>query len=120
MIAVMERTVGEPGIETTGGCGIEMTDVTVRLGRTLVVRDLSLRVPRGTVYGLAGPSGAGKSTTLRVLATLIEPEAGTVRLDGIDLRANPRAARARIGYLPDVFGLYEAFTVREYLDFYTG
>jgi ABC-2 type transport system ATP-binding protein len=79
-----------------------------------------MHVPRGSIYGLVGPSGAGKSTTIRVLATLLPPDAGTVLVDGVDIRADPAAARYRIGYLPDFSGLYEGLTVSEYLDFYGG
>jgi ABC-2 type transport system ATP-binding protein len=118
MTVVTHPSVEEVRMEERDDIAIEVMDVSVRYGQRFALRDLSLRVPRGAVYGLVGPSGAGKSTTLRVLAALTEPEAGIVRVDGVDLRVDPRAARARIGYLPDVFGVYEAFTVREYLDFY--
>jgi len=92
--------------------------MSVWYGRAPAVRALSMHVPSGSIYGLVGPSGAGKSTSLRVLATLQPPDAGTVVVDGIDLRANPAAVRDRIGYLPDSSGLYEGLTAGEYLDFY--
>ena len=101
-----------------GGYAIEVESMTVRYGRALAVRNLSMHVPPGSIYGLVGPSGAGKSTTIRVLATLQSPDAGTVLMDGVDIRANPAAARDRIGYLPDSSGLYEGLTAGEYLDFY--
>jgi ABC-2 type transport system ATP-binding protein len=97
---------------------LAVEDLSVWYGRTPAVHHLSMHVPPGSIYGLVGPSGAGKSTTIRVLATLQQPNQGTVLVDGIDLRHDPVAARSRIGYLPDFSGLYEGLTVGEYLDFY--
>jgi ABC-2 type transport system ATP-binding protein len=110
--------VDEARMEQTADSAIAAIGVSVFRGGTPVVRDLTLSVPRGAVYGLVGPSGAGKSTVLRVLATVLRPDHGAVRVDGMDAYDDLRAARARIGYLPDAFGVYEALTVREYLDFY--
>lgn len=69
------------------------------------LRQISLRVGNG-IFGLLGPNGAGKSSLLRTVATLQLPDRGTVRLDGDDVLAAPAAARSRIGYLPQDFGLY--------------
>ncbi len=104
----------------TADAAIEVDGVTASCGAGHVIRDLSLHVPRGAVYGLTGPSGAGKSTLLRILATLHPPDRGTLRLDGKDPADDLRGARARIGYLPDHFGVYEALTAREYLEFFAG
>jgi len=76
---------------------------------------VSLEVPRGEVVGLLGPNGAGKSTLLRVLATLQRPDAGRVRVDGIDAIAAPDDARAVLGYLPQEFGFPPALTPHELL-----
>ena len=97
---------------------MELQGVSAWYGRILAIRDLSLHVPRGSIYGLVGPSGAGKSTAIRILATVQQPAAGSVLVDGIDAQADPTAVRGRIGYLPDVAGVYEGLTVTEYLDFY--
>jgi len=97
---------------------IEVEGMSVWYGRAPAVRNLSMHIPPGSIYGLVGPSGAGKSTALRVLATLQQPDAGTVVVDGVDIRATPAAARDRIGYLPDSSGLYEGLTAGEYLAFY--
>lgn len=118
MTAAEERIVDEVVMEGQADAAIQTSGLGVRRGRTLVVRELSLCVLRGAIYGLTGPSGAGKSTALRVLATVLPPDSGTAWIDGIDLVADPRAVRARTGYLPDRFGVYEALTVREYLRFY--
>jgi ABC-2 type transport system ATP-binding protein len=82
------------------------------------VRGLSLEVEAGGVFGLLGPNGAGKTTTLRVLAGLLAPSEGAVEVAGLDVRADPAAARRVVGYLPDDFGVYDDLTCREYLDFF--
>ena len=79
------------------------------------VDDVSLRIERGEVVGLLGPNGAGKTTTIRMLAGLLHPDTGAVRIDSLDLRSHPRA-RARIGYLPESAPLYPEMTAQRYLD----
>ncbi|MFM7320938.1 MAG: ABC transporter ATP-binding protein, partial [Armatimonadota bacterium] len=80
--------------------------------------ELCLSIGEGEILGFIGPNGAGKSTTIRILATLLEPTSGSARVDGIDVMADPDAVRARIGYMPDSFGVYDDFKVWEYLDFF--
>ncbi|GAB3250999.1 ABC transporter ATP-binding protein [Chitinimonas naiadis] len=82
------------------------------------VRDVSFRVEPGEVLGLLGPNGAGKTTTLRMLSTAIAPTAGGVRVDGVDLVADPLAARGRIGFLSGSTGLYGRLTVRENIRYF--
>ena len=84
----------------------------------VAVRDLDLDVEAGMVYGLIGPNGAGKTSTLRVLATLLEPVDGTVTVGGVDALEQPREARRRMGYMPDFSAVFDDLTVREFLDFY--
>jgi sodium transport system ATP-binding protein len=72
----------------------------------------------GEVLGLLGPNGAGKTTTLRMLSTAIAPTAGSVRVDGVDLIADPLAARRRIGFLSGTTGLYGRLTVRENIRYF--
>lgn len=97
---------------------IEIEGMYKRYGRFHAVRDLSMHVPVGSVYGFVGPNGAGKTTTIRTLATLQSPDSGSVRLAGFDVTHDPSAVRDRLGYMPDFFGVYESLTVWEYLDFY--
>jgi ABC-2 type transport system ATP-binding protein len=87
-------------------------------GRTRAVDGLSLRIPRGSIYGFVGPNGAGKTTTLRMLAALLPPDSGRIWIAGRSLAADLAAGRAMIGYMPDVFGVYDNLTVTEYLTFY--
>jgi ABC-2 type transport system ATP-binding protein len=105
------REPGEPRY------AVEIEGLSTWYGRAPAVQNLSMHVPHGSIYGLVGPNGAGKTTTMRIVATLQKPGAGTVLVDGIDVEADPAAVRARIGYLPDFFGVYDSLTVTEYLDF---
>jgi sodium transport system ATP-binding protein len=82
------------------------------------VRDLSFSAPDGRITGLLGPNGAGKTTTLRMLAGLIDPDAGRITVDGIDVGREPRAALARMGVLSDARGLYPRLTARENIVYY--
>jgi len=82
-----------------------------------VVSDLDLALAKGEVLGLLGVNGAGKSTTLRMIAGVLAPSAGRVRVDGEDLAEHPELARRRIGYLPEIAPLHAELTVTEYLVF---
>jgi ABC-2 type transport system ATP-binding protein len=85
---------------------------------TLAVAGLDLDVAEGEIFGLVGPNGAGKTTTLRILATLLAATSGQAEVAGIDVRRNPDAARRVLGFMPDVFGVYDDMKVWEYLDFF--
>jgi ABC-2 type transport system ATP-binding protein len=89
-----------------------------RFGTYDVLRDVSFEVYPGEIFGFIGPNGAGKTTTIRVMATLLEPMAGRVEIDGIDVTLDPEEVRKRIGYMPDHAGVYDRITVREYLEFF--
>jgi ABC-2 type transport system ATP-binding protein len=94
--------------------------LTKRYGSLFAVRDLDLDVPRGATYGLIGPNGAGKTTTMSIIASLLKPSAGAVSVGGSDPSREPDAVRRRLGYMPDVLGVYDATTVEEYLQFFAG
>ncbi|HWD91794.1 MAG TPA: ABC transporter ATP-binding protein [Verrucomicrobiae bacterium] len=97
---------------------VDIQQLSVSYGRQLAVRNLSLAIPKGEVFGFIGPNGAGKTTTIKVLATLLKPTSGTVRVLGIDVTESPQSVRRSIGYVPDSFGVYEDLTVAEYLHFF--
>ncbi len=97
---------------------VQIEGLTVSYGKVLAVRGISFEIPKGEVFGFIGPNGAGKSTTIKVLATLLNPDSGRVRIDGIDVPKHPMAIRRRIGYMPDFFGVYEDLSASEYLHFY--
>ncbi len=82
------------------------------------VNDLSLKIQAGTLYGLIGPNGAGKTTTLRMLAGLLEPTSGEIRINELRIRDYWRELQWQIGYMPDFYGVYEDMLVWEYLDFF--
>ncbi len=82
------------------------------------VDGVSFQAADGRITGLLGPNGAGKTTTLRLLAALLVPDAGELRVDGIDVRSQPRAALARMGVLSDARGLYARLTARENIVYY--
>jgi ABC-2 type transport system ATP-binding protein len=82
---------------------------------TRALDHVSFDLAAGTITALVGPNGAGKTTLLRCLAALEEAHSGSIEIDGIDVRADPRACHARIGYLSDFFGLYDSLTVRQCL-----
>ncbi|HEX9549564.1 MAG TPA: ABC transporter ATP-binding protein [Candidatus Limnocylindrales bacterium] len=89
-----------------------------RYDRTLAVAGVDLDVAEGEIFGLVGPNGAGKTTTLRILATLLEPTAGDAEIAGWSVRRNPNDVRRVLGFMPDVFGVYDDMRVWEYLDFF--
>src|SRR5664280_3625731 len=89
-----------------------------RFGERWAVRDLSLELQRGEVFGLLGPNGAGKTTTIRLLAALIAPSAGQARVDGLDLAREADGVRARVGVLTEAPGLCEKLSAARNLDFF--
>ena len=98
--------------------GVIARGVSRRFGPVEALRGLELSVPYGQVTALVGPNGAGKTTLLLILATLLRPDTGEVRVAGIDPVTDPSGVRARMGWMPDVFGVYDQLTVREYLTFF--
>ncbi len=82
-------------------------------GEVTAVAGLSFTVSAGEVYGLLGPNGAGKTTTLRMLSTLIQPDEGTLTVDGVDARHDPIGIRQRLAYVPAESGLPERLTAHE-------
>jgi ABC-2 type transport system ATP-binding protein len=95
--------------------GIEVTGVRRAFGSVLAVDHIDLRAKPGEVTALVGPNGAGKTTLLLMLATLLAPDAGSIRIAGLDPVADSGQVRATIGWMPDAFGTWDALTVREVL-----
>ncbi|KPJ81191.1 MAG: hypothetical protein AMJ58_05870 [Gammaproteobacteria bacterium SG8_30] len=89
-----------------------------RFGPVEAVRDVSLEAADGRITGLLGPNGAGKSTTLRMLYTVLRPDAGRAEVDGIDVALDPLAARRHLGVLPHGSGIYPQLSARENIRFY--
>jgi ABC-2 type transport system ATP-binding protein len=97
---------------------LEVEGLAKRYGEVLALRELSVRVEAGHCLVLLGRNGAGKTTALRCMAGVLEPTAGTVRVDGIDAADDPSAVRGRVGLMPEVPGLYERMSARTYLDYF--
>ncbi|HUU20359.1 MAG TPA: ABC transporter ATP-binding protein [Sedimentisphaerales bacterium] len=97
---------------------LEVDNLRKEFGTLVAVNNISLSVEKGQVWGLIGPNGAGKTTLLRMLATLLRPTSGSVRLLGFDLAKEYLKIRRHIGYLPDFFNLYNDLTLRECLEFF--
>jgi ABC-2 type transport system ATP-binding protein len=89
-----------------------------RYDRTVAVAGIDLAIDQGEIFGLVGPNGAGKTTTLRMLATLLLPDAGTAEINGWSVTRNPDEVRRVLGFMPDAFGVYDDMKVWEYLDFF--
>jgi len=96
---------------------LTLDGVSKRFCGIAAVDQVSFQVDRGQVVGFLGPNGAGKSTTMRMITQFIEPDAGTIRLDGVPLDEAGREAKQRIGYLPENNPIYAEMLVSEYLDF---
>ena len=94
---------------------IDVQHVVKRYAEHVAVKDLTLAVPKGTVYGLLGPNGAGKTTTIRMILNIIAPDEGTIRVLGAP--SSDTRITDRIGYLPEERGLYKKMKVREVLKF---
>jgi ABC-2 type transport system ATP-binding protein len=94
---------------------IEVTNLTKSYGSIEAIRGISFQVTPGEVVGLLGPNGAGKSTTIKVLTGYLQPDAGRVQVDGLDVLTHTRQVQARIGYLPENAPLYPELTVQAYL-----
>lgn len=89
-----------------------------RTGTVKAVSDVGFTAYDGQITGLLGPNGAGKTTTLRMLYTLMSPDQGAVRVDGIDVAQDPDAVRRRLGVLPDARGIYKRLTARENIAYF--
>jgi ABC-2 type transport system ATP-binding protein len=97
---------------------IEVENLCKYYPETRAVDGLTFHVGEGEIFGFIGPNGAGKTTTIRILATLIEPTGGSVRIGGLDVINQPEKVRSIVGFMPDYYGVYENVRVLEFLDFF--
>jgi ABC-2 type transport system ATP-binding protein len=102
---------------TASDIAIEVEGLTKSFGGRPVVRDLSMRVRRGSIYGFLGPNGSGKTTTIRMLCGLLTPDAGRGTCLGYDIRTQADKIRVHVGYMTQRFSLYQDLSVRENLEF---
>jgi ABC-2 type transport system ATP-binding protein len=105
------------GVERASGYAIDVRGLTKRYGTRTVVDGVSIRVPRGLIFGFLGPNGSGKTTTIRMLCGLLTPDAGEGTCLGYDLRTQAAAIKREVGYMTQRFSLYEDLSIEENLDF---
>ena len=98
---------------------LEMKNVTKTFGKFKALDDLTMTVPKGSVYGLVGPNGAGKSTAIRLMTGIYRPDSGSVTLEGMPIYENP-VNKVRMGYIPDDIFYFPSASMEEMRSFYKG
>ena len=99
---------------------ITINNLTKKFGDNVVLDGISFEVKKGEILGFLGPNGAGKSTTMKIITSFLEPTAGTVKIDDLDVVQDSLQTRSLIGYLPETVPLYDDMKVGEYLEFVAG
>jgi len=97
---------------------IKTQDLTKKYGELHAIKNLTLELAEGDLFGYIGPNGSGKTTTMRILATLLQPTWGEASICGYSIYTHPKEIRRLIGYMPDFFGVYDDMKVIEYLEFF--
>jgi ABC-2 type transport system ATP-binding protein len=97
---------------------IKTQDLTKAYGELRAINNLTLELAEGDLFGYIGPNGSGKTTTMRILATLLQPTWGEAYVCGHSIYTHPREIRRLVGYMPDFFGVYDDMKVMEYLEFF--
>jgi len=97
---------------------VEVKNVSVRFNTVEALKDITLAVDAGNIFGLVGSDGAGKSTLLRLIATMIRPSGGTISVSGLNVVSDRQKIKKIIGYMPQRFGLYQDLTVEENINFF--
>lgn len=97
---------------------IETIKLTKRYGDLIAANEINLNLQEGDVFGFIGPNGSGKTTTMRMIATLLNPDYGECYVCGKSIYTHPEEIRRLVGYMPDFFGVYDDMTVMEYLEFF--
>ena len=97
---------------------LETRKLTKRYGDLIAVNHLDLKLGQGDVFGFIGPNGSGKTTTMRMIATLLNPDYGEAYVCGMSIYTHPQEIRRVVGFMPDFFGVYDDMTVVEYLEFF--
>ncbi len=97
---------------------IQTEQLTKQYGDLFAVKELTLKLEEGDIFGFIGPNGSGKTTTMRMLATLLQPTWGEAYVCGYSIYTHPKEIRRMVGFMPDFFGVYDDMTVTEYLEFF--
>jgi ABC-2 type transport system ATP-binding protein len=111
------NTAADEPMSATGDIVIDVHGLTKSFSGRTVVRDLSMQVKRGTIFGFLGPNGSGKTTTIRMLCGLLTPDQGSGTCLGYDIRSEAAKIKSRVGYMTQRFSLYDDLSVRENLEF---
>ena len=98
---------------------IETRNLTKRYGNLIAVNNITLKLDEGDVFGFIGPNGSGKTTTMRMIATLLNPDHGEAYVCGKSIYTDQEDIRRLVGFMPDFFGVYDDMTVIEYLEFFS-
>ena len=115
MFMAVDGCARVPMIEVSG---LTMIYARARGNGAKALDGVTFKVPDRSVFGFLGPNGAGKTTTIRILATILEPTAGTASVEGHDIRADPLAVKTAIGYMPEFPGYYPTMTAAQHLDYW--
>lgn len=119
VLAALLAQADDSSTEVDPASAVIQTKALVKMyGALAAVDHVELLVPQGAIYGLIGPNGAGKSTLMSMVASLLLPTSGSVRVVGLDPIVEPRKVRQKIGYMPDGLGVYEGMIVSEYIEFF--
>ena len=97
---------------------LEIQELRKKYNTHMVLDNTKLHIQKGQLFGLVGPNGAGKTTMIKIIAGLLEPDYGVIKIDGKSLTTRERRSHSKIGYMPDYFGVYQNLKVYEYMDFY--
>lgn len=97
---------------------IKTEDLTKQYGKLFALKNLTLELNEGDLFGFIGPNGSGKTTTMKMLATLLQPTYGEAYVCGLSIYTKPKEIRRLIGFMPDFFGVYDDMKVVEYLEFF--
>jgi len=109
---------GNSNYPPAGVSAVQLQDVSKHFGSIEAVSHVSFQVAGGSILGLVGSDGAGKSTLLRMIAAMVKPSSGTIRIHGLDVASRKTRIKPLIGYMPQRFGLYLDLTVEENIDFF--
>jgi ABC-2 type transport system ATP-binding protein len=107
-----------PTLDTNVKSFISVENVSMRFGKVEALKEVTLSVDRGTIFGMVGSDGAGKSTLMRMAATMIKPASGRILIDGFDTVKDKHKVKLLIGYMPQRFGLYNDLSVDENIKFF--
>jgi ABC-2 type transport system ATP-binding protein len=116
-MSAQSAAIAPAGVARTPDIVIDVHNLTKKFDGRAVVRDLSMQVRRGTIYGFLGPNGSGKTTTIRMLCGLLTPDGGQGTCLGFNIRTQANLIKRHVGYMTQRFSLYEDLSVRENLEF---